>query len=152
MRLLHLDSSALGQASVSRQLTAEIVSRQRALHPGLDVTYRDLAADPALHLSGAHLAVMQGAPSEDALINADLANELGNLAQRSLSMVAKNLDGTVPTPGEFTDEDSALLALADALLGGGLGATRLLLVALLAAAAMTVLGHVVAILTSSKLR
>ena len=38
-------------------------------------------------------------------INADLANELGNLAQRSLSMVAKNLDGIVPEPGEFTDDD-----------------------------------------------
>src|SRR5690606_5033529 len=34
-------------------------------------------------------------------INADLANDLGNLAQRSLSMVAKNCDGQVPTPGEF---------------------------------------------------
>ena len=40
-----------------------------------------------------------GSYSEDAIIgriNADLANELGNLAQRSLSMVAKNLDGIVP--------------------------------------------------------
>ena len=43
-----------------------------------------------------------GSYSEDAIIgriNADLANELGNLAQRSLSMVAKNLDGIVPEPG-----------------------------------------------------
>ena len=32
-------------------------------------------------------------------INADLANDLGNLAQRSLSMIAKNLDGVVPAPG-----------------------------------------------------
>ena len=42
-----------------------------------------------------------GSYSEDAIItriNADLANELGNLAQRSLSMVAKNLGGVVPTP------------------------------------------------------
>ena len=57
--------------------------------------------------------------SEEAIIgriNADLANELGNLAQRSLSMVAKNLDGVVPEPGEFTDDDTALLAAADALL------------------------------------
>ena len=29
-------------------------------------------------------------------INADLANDLGNLAQRSLSMIAKNLNGVVP--------------------------------------------------------
>ncbi|MCR8692869.1 methionine--tRNA ligase [Rhodococcus pyridinivorans] len=49
-------------------------------------------------------------------INADLANDLGNLAQRSLTMVAKNLEGTVPTPGEFTADDEAMLAQADALL------------------------------------
>ena len=49
-------------------------------------------------------------------INTDLANELGNLAQRSLSMVNKNLDGIVPAPGPVTDEDAALLAHADGLL------------------------------------
>lgn len=60
-----------------------------------------------------------GSYNEDAIIgriNADLANELGNLAQRSLSMVAKNLDGVVPDPGEFSDDDTALLAAADGLL------------------------------------
>ena len=36
-------------------------------------------------------------------INADLANDLGNLAQRSLSMIAKNCGGMVPDPGEFTE-------------------------------------------------
>jgi methionyl-tRNA synthetase len=60
-----------------------------------------------------------GSYSEEAIIgriNADLANELGNLAQRSLSMVAKNLDGIVPEPSEFTADDKALLEAADALL------------------------------------
>jgi methionyl-tRNA synthetase len=60
-----------------------------------------------------------GSYNEDAIIgriNADLANELGNLAQRSLSMVAKNLGGAVPDPGEFNDDDTALLAAADGLL------------------------------------
>lgn len=60
-----------------------------------------------------------GSYSEDAIItriNTDLANELGNLAQRSLSMVAKNLDSVVPTPGEFTAEDTELLDIADGLL------------------------------------
>lgn len=60
-----------------------------------------------------------GSYSEEAIIariNADLANELGNLAQRSLSMVAKNLDGVVPTPGEFSADDTELLDVADGLL------------------------------------
>ena len=48
-------------------------------------------------------------------INADLANDLGNLAQRSLSMIAKNCGGTVPEPGELTDADKTILASADAL-------------------------------------
>ncbi len=61
-----------------------------------------------------------GSYSEEAIItriNTDLANELGNLAQRSLSMVAKNLGGVVPEPGEFTAADAELLATADGLLG-----------------------------------
>ncbi len=60
-----------------------------------------------------------GSYSHEAIVarmNADLSNELGNLAQRSLSMVAKNCNGAVPTPGEFTDADVALLTQADALL------------------------------------
>ncbi len=48
-------------------------------------------------------------------INADLANDLGNLAQRSLSMIAKNCEGKIPEPGSFTDADTAILAAADAL-------------------------------------
>ncbi len=51
-----------------------------------------------------------------ARINADLANDLGNLAQRSLSMIAKNLDGVLPVPGAFSEADEAILASADALL------------------------------------
>jgi len=50
-------------------------------------------------------------------INADLANDLGNLAQRSLSMIAKNCDAAVPQPGEFTQADKDMLWLADALPG-----------------------------------
>jgi methionyl-tRNA synthetase len=51
-----------------------------------------------------------------ARINADLANDLGNLAQRSLSMIAKQLGGVLPEPGEFTDNDRSILAEADAML------------------------------------
>jgi methionyl-tRNA synthetase len=52
-----------------------------------------------------------------ARINADLANDLGNLAQRSLSMIAKQLGGVLPEPGAFSDTDKAILAQADAMIG-----------------------------------
>lgn len=51
-----------------------------------------------------------------ARINADLANDLGNLAQRSLSMIAKQLGGVLPEPGEFSDNDKAILSQADGML------------------------------------
>jgi methionyl-tRNA synthetase len=50
-------------------------------------------------------------------INADLANDLGNLAQRSLTMLARQFGGVLPKPGEFTDNDKAILAAADAMIG-----------------------------------
>ncbi|MEM7214755.1 MAG: methionine--tRNA ligase [Pseudomonadota bacterium] len=47
--------------------------------------------------------------------NADLANNFGNLAQRSLSMIAKNCEGRVPLRGEPSKDDNALLELVYAL-------------------------------------
>jgi FMN-dependent NADH-azoreductase len=72
MKLLHIDSSVLGAGSASRALTADIVARQVRLHPGLQVTYRDLATDAALHLSPAHLAAWQGQAVSDTQLGADL--------------------------------------------------------------------------------
>ncbi|BCB19878.1 methionine--tRNA ligase [Bosea sp. ANAM02] len=57
--------------------------------------------------------------SHDAIvgrINADLANDLGNLAQRSLSMIAKNCEGRVPPRGTLNEADEAMLAMADGAL------------------------------------
>ncbi|MEG3617331.1 methionine--tRNA ligase [Magnetovibrio sp. PR-2] len=51
-----------------------------------------------------------------ARMNGELANDLGNLAQRVLSMVAKNCDGAVPTHGEFTDDDREMLDQAYSLI------------------------------------
>ncbi len=51
-----------------------------------------------------------------ARINADLANDLGNLAQRSLSMVAKQYQGVLPEPGPLSDSDKAILSQADGMI------------------------------------
>jgi FMN-dependent NADH-azoreductase len=72
MQLLHIDSSVLGPHSASRALSAEIVAKQVALHPGITVIHRDLATDAALHLSSAHLAAWQGGAVEDSALGADL--------------------------------------------------------------------------------
>ena len=68
MKILHLDSSITGQHSVSRILTAEIVAAQVAQNPGAEVIYHDLANEPAMHLSPAHLAAFQGAAVESAAL------------------------------------------------------------------------------------
>ena len=60
-----------------------------------------------------------GSYSHEAIVNrtnADLANGLGNLAQRSLSMIAKNCGGVVPQRGTLADEDKAILDQATAVL------------------------------------
>jgi methionyl-tRNA synthetase len=59
-----------------------------------------------------------GSYSEEGIatrINSDLANGIGNLASRSLSMIVKNCDGQIPECGPLTDEDKTMLAAADAL-------------------------------------
>lgn len=71
--ILHIDSSILGAYSVSRALTADIVARQQALHPGAQVVRRDLVVDAAMHLSDAHLAVFQGGEVGNAALGQDLA-------------------------------------------------------------------------------
>jgi FMN-dependent NADH-azoreductase len=74
MKLLHLDSSVLGGNSVSRALSAATVAQLEKLHPGLSVTYRDLAATPIPHLSGAYLAAGQAGEAAHAPdLQADLA-------------------------------------------------------------------------------
>ena len=49
-------------------------------------------------------------------INADLANDLGNLAQRSLSMIAKNCGAQIPEPVSLTEADETILEASAALL------------------------------------
>jgi FMN-dependent NADH-azoreductase len=65
MKLLHIDSSALGPYSVSRELSAAIVAGWKRRNPDLEVVYRDLAADPLPHWS----------PVSDAADPAAVANQ-----------------------------------------------------------------------------
>ena len=57
-------------------------------------------------------------------VNADLANDLGNLVQRSLTMIARNCAGRVPAHAAFCDADGAILAAADALVADARRAMR----------------------------
>ena len=66
MKLLHLDSSALGTGSVTRELTAAIVARWQDQLPQLQVEYRDLDANPLPHLTGSSLAQSDLAEVADA--------------------------------------------------------------------------------------
>jgi FMN-dependent NADH-azoreductase len=79
MKLLHIDASILGANSASRQLSAAVVERLRKATPGMEITYRDLAAEPLSHLSGEHLAAAQGAAPESPTLQRDLAASQGAL-------------------------------------------------------------------------
>lgn len=73
MKLLHVDSSILGPASVSRQLSEAIVSAEKAAHRNLEVIRLDLATQPIGHLTGRHLAAAQGAAPETPALADDVA-------------------------------------------------------------------------------
>ncbi|WP_163879095.1 FMN-dependent NADH-azoreductase [Rhizobium laguerreae] len=73
MKILHLDSSILGDASASRTVSAGIVAKLKELHPDSQVVYRNLVDDAPMHLSDRHWAVAQGALTPDALLGTDLA-------------------------------------------------------------------------------
>lgn len=60
MQILHLDSSILGDHSTSRKISALVMEKLTAAHPDAKVIYRDLAAEPLTHMSGAYMAVMMG--------------------------------------------------------------------------------------------
>ena len=59
MKLLHIDSSILGEASASRQLSAAIVTALTGAAPGLEVIRHDLDADAIPHLDSKLLAAVR---------------------------------------------------------------------------------------------
>ena len=73
MKTLHIDASILGANSASRELSAAIVQRLRQTQPSTKVTYRDLAASPLAHLSGAHVAAAMGAAPDSVSVQQELA-------------------------------------------------------------------------------
>ncbi|AHL75749.1 FMN-dependent NADH-azoreductase [Stutzerimonas stutzeri] len=87
MNILHLDSSILGDASASRQLSRAVVTAVLANEPESNLRYRDLAADELDHLSGASLAAV-GTPEE-----------LRDAAQRQAAALAE------ATLNEFLEAD-----------------------------------------------
>jgi len=76
MKLLHIDSSALGGYSVTRELSAAIVDAWKQRHPDLEITYHDLAAEPLPHWApvadAADPAVRAGNDLIDELLAADV--------------------------------------------------------------------------------
>jgi FMN-dependent NADH-azoreductase len=68
-----IDDHAHRESRPDRQCRLDIeIALNGLLNPGAQVTYRDLAAEPPLHLSSAHMAVFPGAPVEDAALGIDL--------------------------------------------------------------------------------
>lgn len=65
MKLLHLDSSILGDQSVSRQLTASVVQNLRTSDPSLQIISRDLTAEPIPHLTLATLPSANAGTRQD---------------------------------------------------------------------------------------
>jgi FMN-dependent NADH-azoreductase len=83
MKLLHIDSSVLGESSASRQISAAIVAALSDTIPGLEVVRRDLEAAPVPHLSARLLATIRPDPSDPGGDGAD-ADEAAAVLQEFL--------------------------------------------------------------------
>ncbi len=76
MIVLHIDSSASGSASASRQLSAAAVETLRAGNENVQVKYRDVAANPPAHLSGELLSALRPSPGNPSEPGTNIAAEL----------------------------------------------------------------------------
>ena len=98
---------ARGGEKMSKSLGNVVDPMDMAAHYGVDAMRYFLLREVSFGQDGSY--------SHEAIVNrvnSELANSFGNLAQRSLSMIFKNLDGVIPAPGEAED-DRALLAQVD---------------------------------------
>lgn len=60
MKLLQIDTSILGEQSVSRQLTSSVIGKLSAAYPGAEIIHHDFALEPIPHLSDAEFLAWQG--------------------------------------------------------------------------------------------
>ncbi|MGH8437730.1 MAG: FMN-dependent NADH-azoreductase [Pseudomonas sp.] len=102
MKLLHIDSSILGDNSASRQLSRSVVDAWKAADPSLEVVYRDLAADAISHFSAATLvaagtpeAMRDAAQQHEAQLSSETLQEF--LAADAVVIAAPMYNFTVPT-------------------------------------------------------
>ena len=102
MKLLHIDSSILGDNSASRQLSRSVVDAWKAADPSLEVVYRDLAADAISHFSAATLvaagtpeAMRDAAQQHEAQLSRETLQEF--LAADAVVIAAPMYNFTVPT-------------------------------------------------------
>ncbi|MNM36033.1 FMN-dependent NADH-azoreductase 1 [compost metagenome] len=102
MKLLHIDSSILGDNSASRQLSRSVVDAWKAADPYLEVVYRDLAADAISHFSAATLvaagtpeAMRDAAQQHEAQLSSDTLQEF--LAADAVVIAAPMYNFTIPT-------------------------------------------------------
>ncbi|MFQ6575772.1 FMN-dependent NADH-azoreductase [Pseudomonas sp. UM16] len=102
MKLLHIDSSILGDNSASRQLSRSVVDAWKAADPSLEVVYRDLAADAISHFSAATLvaagtpeAMRDAAQQHEAQLSSETLQEF--LAADAVVIGAPMYNFTVPT-------------------------------------------------------
>lgn len=92
MKLLHIDSSILGDNSASRQLSREVVQAWQTADASVEVTYRDLASDAISHFSAA------------TLVSAGTPEELRHAAQKHEAQLSSE------TLQEFLDADAVVIA------------------------------------------
>ncbi|WP_421546914.1 FMN-dependent NADH-azoreductase [Pseudomonas sp. QD4] len=82
MKLLHIDSSILGDHSASRQLSHNVVAAWQAADPSVEITYRDLASDAISHFSAATLlAAGTSAELRDAALQHEAELSASTLAE-----------------------------------------------------------------------
>lgn len=64
MKILHIDSSILGESSLSRQISAQVVGKLTSANSDTQITYRDLVAEELPHMSGELIGALRSPPDD----------------------------------------------------------------------------------------